>query len=450
MGRLNALRDFILSRPAMICLVLLACAVTVIRAETAGLFLFVFITLFNLIVCDELIASTLPFLLMSAFMIKCFDSFNTYIKLVGFIPLVAFLLISHFFLYPKPIKVGSTVWSLIGVTVAVTLGGVGSISAKEYFSLTSIYYILGLGAAMLVCYIIAYSYLETTDRADLHRTLAYVMYLLGIFSCAMVLLHYIVNYETVLQKRSILEPQWRNNISTFIMLCMPFGFYLSVKEPRCIIPALLTMPCLVLTSSRGGLVFGAVEFLLCCIYVLYADKKHRARNLITFFVCGCALILLSGDIIAFISKTLARFELSSLESDPRAGFIQRAIEDYKSSPVFGKGIGYMGNMDIYKSRTFAANWYHSYPFQVIGSFGTVGILAFGYQFFRRSRVFWSRVSFFTLAVYISYIGLFMMSLVNPGEFCPIPYEFLVVFMFAVIERRSPCSKERVLFQPKQR
>lgn len=449
MGRLNALRDFIMSKPAMVALVLLACLVTVTGQETLGLFVFIVITVFNLLVCDELLASTLPFLLISTFMNKCFDSFDKYIKIAWIIPFVVLLIVAHFVLYRKPIKAGSTVWSLIGVSVAVTMGGIGSITLKEYFSLTSVYYMAGLGVGMLLCYILVYSYLESTERADLHRTFAYIMYLVGIFACAMILMHYLVNIQKVIENRSILEFQWRNNISTVIMLTMPFGFYLSVKSPHCIIPALLTMPCLALSSSRGGLVFGAVEFLFCIIYILYADKAHRNRNLITIGICALGLILLSGDIIAFISKTLTRFEISSLENDPRAGFIQRAIEDYQNCPIFGRGIGYMGNMDIYASKKFAANWYHSYPFQVIGSFGTLGILAYGYQFFRRSRVFWSRISYFTLAVYISYIGVFMMSLVNPGEFCPVPYEFMVVFMFAVIEHRSPCNKEKVLFTPKK-
>ena len=41
-----------------------------------------------------------------------------------------------------------------------------------------------------------------------------------------------------------------------------------------------------------------------------------------------------------------------------------------------------------------------------------------------------------------------MSLVNPGEFCPVPYELLVVMMFAIIERNCPVNKYTVLFGKK--
>lgn len=442
---LEDLRSALLSKPYMFALLALACVITVTGVEFYGLIAFVCIVVFTLIVCDELIATTLPFLLASAIMIKCFDSFDTYIKLAPLAPVVVLAIIIHFILYPKPVKTGSTIWSLLAVTFAVTLGGVGSISSKEYFSLTSLYYIVGLGAAMVLVYIIAYSCLENSDKVVIHRTFSFIMFIVCLFSCLMVILHYAVNIKDVIASRSILEPQWRNNVSTFIILTMPFVFYLSLKNYFYIIPAFITMPCLALTSSRGGLLFGAVEFMLCCIYIIYADKKNRVKTLLILTVCGFAVIIYAGDIITFISKTISRFDSDMINKDPRTGFIRRAVEDFRACPVFGRGIGYMGNRDIYPSRKFAANWYHSAPFQVIGSFGTAGILAFGYQFIRRNIVFWSKITYFSLAVFISYIGMFMMSLVNPGEFCPVPYELMIVIMFALIERHCPQNREIILF-----
>lgn len=448
MNSLARLRGFLLSKPFMLICVLLGCVTTLTGIEFYAVLGFVALILFILVVSDELIATTLPFLVLCCFAVKCYDSFSTYIKVIWLAPLCVAAFVLHFVLYRKPFKVGSSIWSLIAVTVAVVVGGIGEITAKDYFSLTSIYYILGLGVGMIIVYIIAYSYFNDTDKTDVRRKFAYIMYLTGIFACLIVLLHYAQNFGKVMETRSILEPQWRNNISTIIMLTMPFGFYLSIRQPHCFAAALLSMPCLMLTSSRGGLLFGAAEFVLCCIYILYTDKKHRARNLVVFTVCGCALILASGDIIAFISKTLARFE--TINDEPRAALIQRAVEDFKSNPLFGRGIGYMGNRDIHPSKKFAACWYHSSPFQIIGSFGIVGIAGFGYQFFRRNQIFWSKITYYTLAVYISYLGILMMSLVNPGEFCPVPYELIVVVMFALIEHNCPKSKERILFGGKEK
>ena len=56
----------------------------------------------------------------------------------------------------------------------------------------------------------------------------------------------------------------------------------------------------------------------------------------------------------------------------------------------------------------------------------------------------------TLAVLaMSYGGILLVSMTNPGEFCPFPYEMLVVMLFAVAERyqdekrlRSAKTKKR--------
>lgn len=431
-----------LSEPYMIILFVISCIITLTGTEFTGLLGFAAIILFTLIICYELIATTLPFLLMCCFMIKCFDSFSTYIKIVWLAPFCAAIIISHFFIYPKPIKAGFGLYAQLAVTAAVMLGGVGTISAKEYFSLMSIYYMLGLGIGMVLIYLISYSYFESTEKVDVHRYFAKIMFIVYLYSVFVVLSYYIINIKTVMETRSILEPQWRNNISTFIMLTMPFAFYLSLKKSPCLIAALLSMPCLLLTSSRGGLLFGGCEFVLCCIYLLYADKKHRTRNFTILAVCAMGVIALSGDIVVFISKTLSRFE--TINDEPRAKLIQRALEDFRSNLPFGRGIGYLGNRDIHPSKKFAACWYHSSPFQIIGSFGCAGVIAFVFQFITRNRIFWSRVSYFTLATYISYAGILMMSLVNPGEFCPLPYELLVVMMFAIIERSCPVNHERTL------
>ena len=63
-------------------------SITVTGTEFYGLLVFVCIVCFNLIVSDELISTTLPFMLASAVMIKCFDSFDTYIKLAPLAPFV--------------------------------------------------------------------------------------------------------------------------------------------------------------------------------------------------------------------------------------------------------------------------------------------------------------------------------------------------------------------------
>ena len=82
------------------------------------------------------------------------------------------------------------------------------------------------------------------------------------------------------------------------------------------------------------------------------------------------------------------------------------------------------------------NWYHMMIPQVVGSLGLVGVAAYGLQLSLRVYTIFRRTSVFKLAMGVSYAGLFLMSQVNPGEFCPIPYAFLAVLLFVMAELRD--------------
>ena len=138
---------------------------------------------------------------------------------------------------------------------------------------------------------------------------------------------------------------------------------------------------------------------------------------ITFFV---------KPILDFVTPILVR--LSGGDSI-REGLIHRAVQDFKSNILFGRGLGYKGNSDVHNPAEFAICWYHSSPFQVIGSFGLVGVTAFAYQL-------WKRITHFNITLFIAYAGLFLMSLVNPGEFCPIPYGLMATLLFIICDKNN--------------
>lgn len=66
--------------------------------------------------------------------------------------------------------------------------------------------------------------------------------------------------------------------------------------------------------------------------------------------------------------------------------------------------------------------------------GIVGILAYVYQFIKRMFLLWRKPTLFNMTVFLSYVSLELMSLVNPGIFCPIPYLLIVTIFFVVVER----------------
>ena len=65
--------------------------------------------------------------------------------------------------------------------------------------------------------------------------------------------------------------------------------------------------------------------------------------------------------------------------------------------------------------------------------GVVGVIAYGVQLADRIRILKKKWSPEAAVLSLSFFGIFLMSMTNPGEFCPMPNEFLVMAMFALIE-----------------
>ena len=217
-----------------------------------------------------------------------------------------------------------------------------------------------------------------------------------------------------------------------MMFFMPIPFYYALSKNRFFVFfGFLFYLAIVMTGSRGGLIMGGIELALCCLFVSVYDKPLRY---VTFLLCAAGLVFLAmnTDLVLRIFSFSGDSALIS-KDEPRFQSMFRAVKDFLANPVFGKGLGYSGNVDLYNPVKGAANWYHMMPFQIIGSLGLVGALAYGYQFFGRIRLIFQKPSPSALTLGLSYAGILLMSMVNPGEFCPIPYELLAVLLFIFLE-----------------
>jgi hypothetical protein len=66
--------------------------------------------------------------------------------------------------------------------------------------------------------------------------------------------------------------------------------------------------------------------------------------------------------------------------------------------------------------------------------GMVGVVAYLYNLFVRARIYKKRKNPLNMTFLLSYGGLFLMSQVNPGEFCPVPYAMIAVILFIFMEK----------------
>lgn len=449
-NKILTLRKFLLSKTFMIIQLLVAVSFVIMRELPAfqgldryallgyGVVALGLITCINLVICDDIISTLLPFLLATAISIQCYDSFDFFLPFLWLVPIPVVAFFFHMIVYRKKFKWGETWKGVAAVAVAVTLGGLGKITAPEYLNLSALYHTFGLGIGMLIVYFIMNShYKATSEYYVLRFHFSFAMTMLGVFCVFMIFNHYILNWESFIEKLTPLDFQWRNNVSTFLMLTMPFTFFLSVKKYPFIFLGYLQYAAILFTGSRGGALAGAAELALCLFAVVYSDRKNRKKTLIMIAAAVVVVLtLFTKPLIEFFVPVIMRIE----SVDVRAGLMSRAIEDFKSNILFGRGLGYMGNTDVHNPAKFALCWYHSAPFQVIGSFGLVGVAAFGFQFFIRMKTVWKRVTHFNITLFIAYAGLFLMSLVNPGEFCPMPYGMVATLFFIICEKNNIAAK----------
>ena len=460
---LEKLRAFLLSERWMAILFCLAGVFTSLSAyfpdkqyEVIGTIVFAYIVGFCICISNDIMAGLAPFSLTSLVAIKCYDSFDVFMGYIWYMVPIVFLLLFHLIAYRRRLTTkGSQFKPILFVSIAILLGGIGFITAKEYFAPTSLYHMVGLGVGMLFLYAYFYSHLDAKRNYSLIDFVTKVMVLTGCFASFMVVSYYLININEVIDRSGLLYIQWRNNCSTVLMITIPFAFFLANKKSYATVFGFFFYFALLLTGSRGGMLFGSIEIVMCIVmYMLY----DRRRKLAYAIICACILfgfLAFAPQITSFLGYTLDRL-FSALndflvgeQNEVRVRHFARGIQDFLNHPIFGTGLGYMGNRDVHASKEFALCWYHCAPIQVAASFGLVGIGTYLYQFIKRNLLIWKKPTLFNMTIFLSYISLEMMSLVNPGVFCPIPYLLYVTLFMVLVEKCDGEFQEKIIVRKKK-
>ncbi len=411
---------------------ILAAIFYILKLEVVGAIVLVAIILFILITHRDTMPTLFPFLLVCVLPLRMYGSGEVWLKLLPLIAIVVPCLIFHFVYYRPKFSLGKMFFPYLAVSVAITLGGLFVVSPKNYFSPTSLYYIVGLGFGMLGLYVLLNAHIATAEKKyDLTDNITKIMLWFGGFLTLMVLVHFIENIEITITNGELVSPQMSNNLSTNLLITMPFAFYYSKKckyHTAMFMFGTLQYIAMIGTGSRGGILIGSIMFVLCVIYSMYindkVDRKFMVACVICLFIIGITFVIVKFDSI------IETLEIK--QGEARLNLIRYAIRNFKNNPVFGVGLAHQGY--YYHPQQGGLYWYHSSPLQVIASMGVVGILSYGYQFVARLRMLSKKRNIFTACAMLSFFGLELMSVVNPGIFCPLPYALTMVIIFIVVEK----------------
>ena len=439
-----------------------ACTVALFQWEVNGAILFAYVASAALILSSRLTDAMLPAMLLSVFVTRCYKSADVFLEKLPWMLPVAVAILLHFVIYRdkyrENLDIGPSLWGLLAVAFAVTFGGLGTISASEYFAGGSLFYVFGLGFGMVLFYLIVKANLTHGSANEVVK----ILYLAGLLACVCVLRLYITDLLFDMRAQDKHYFQSSNNLSTFLMLAMPMPMFYASKRHVHLLSVLLVYGCILLTGSRGGLLMGTLEFFI--ILLVFACRKQSKTGL--RLLCGGTFAVVFGAILLFPAQWMTFLKIpfdannSSAQTyvtalkgyifadgDARIQLLGRMKIDLRSNPLFGAGIGYKGNTDLYRPAKGAMNWYHMWIAQVVGGLGIVGILAYGYQLLHRVVIFFRNRSLVNLVLFLSYLGLFLMSQVNPGEFCPMPYAALAMTYFVIMEMEEPPKIEKMEKKP---
>ncbi|MCQ2551541.1 MAG: O-antigen ligase family protein [Clostridia bacterium] len=416
---------------------------SVVGIAVMGVFLSI-----NLIFCEDILATTLPFLLMILMTVQSYKDLSVYAQDAWVGVLVIVCLVAHLIIYAKPIRIGRSFLGLCLVTLATAMGGVGTIASEEYFSPLSLYYTYGLGLGMLLVYVIVKSQSYGINGPSPLKKFGRVLYVTGMFAAFMVFLYYYQHPGIFDDGFAIPFIAYRNYLSSVLLITMCVPCYYAIRSDMHILSILFMYCAMIMTGSRSGLFFGAMLLLGCIVYLFKYNKKKRRVYFMVLLVAGIPFVIMCFSIVQALFS--ARFVDGTLIywQDSRISFFERALADFFKNPFFGVGLGYQGNADIFVGVPGSMVFYHNYVAQIIGSMGCLGILAYSVLMYDRLSILTKRFSARTATFIMGYAGIFLMSMTNPGEFSPLPYEMLAVMIFTLIEsepivERNPNTGRRL-------
>jgi hypothetical protein len=391
------------------------------------------IVIWLLAACPDLLAPVCPFFMAFLMSTQCYGQLSDFLPCAALVPPLVLALLWHFAVWPVTLRLGRSGMGLALVSIATLLGGCDVISRKQAVEPLSLYYTLGLGVGMLVLYVLFRSHLTEKRTYDLHRRFAGIFCALGMCMALAVLLAYLKAWLANGAVVGVLYLSYRNFATSVLLTALPMPFYLSLKHRGHLVTGGVMALALALTGSRSALLFGAVILALCGVYLMRHGVISRRCLTALAVAAGIAVLAAGPVVLQWVLHSRMGEDIQDSNSD-RLQFLARAVDDFLRHPVFGIGLCSTRNADVFSGVEGSMVFYHNSVAQVMGSMGLVGIVAYG-------RLLHDRIALlreggrdpFMQALAVSYLGMVLISLCNPGEFCPFPNAAMMVMLFAQAE-----------------
>ncbi len=214
-----------------------------------------------------------------------------------------------------------------------------------------------------------------------------------------------------------------NNIGCAVAMCLPGPLFLAVKEKKygwCyLLCAFAILAALILTQSRGSILFGGIVFLAGIVLMfVFSDKKQRIRYLI---ICACFAVFAAVFCAIFWEKLFKLFESLPLDdffnSNGRAEIYKGGLKQFTGHPVFGVGFYGIEELNVFlwghlPEGAFLPARYHDTYVQLLASGGIFALACYIFHRAETMIVFFRRPSREKIFLFLSVAALILTSIVD--------------------------------------
>ncbi len=210
-----------------------------------------------------------------------------------------------------------------------------------------------------------------------------------------------------------------NNLGALLTMMIPFPFQMACNSKKSWLWYLCAVTFLIgvmLTCSRGSMVFAVGIYILSGLVVMFKSRNRRVAltvNGITFGVLLLLFLIFYQQILQLFNQMFTN-SMSIMEriNGYKAGF-QQFLED----PIFG-GTFYPLNTKLYhwanveSLTSFIPPRWHNTFVQLAASCGVAGLVAYGYHRVQTIQLLLRKPTTEVVYIYISILALLLMSLLD--------------------------------------
>lgn len=433
----RAMRKFITTDFYFIIVTAIVTAAWILQSAQLGFIGLIAISSIALLFADDIVPFTIN--IFGAVLMIYDSEVSTFIDMWWvFIPLgIALIVFIARNVKGKRFRLGKMFFPQLAVTVALFIGGLGVVEKDDY--MRALPTIIALGVGVLAVYLLYVNFAKRDEHRDYGLMFAKILMYIGIAVC-IELIFCIVRSGLAPSEwnRSYWDTGWgnRNNIATFLLFTAPMCLYLATRYKHTgwiyILIGIAQYACLIMTFSRGGILFGAIGGVVGLI-LLIVKAPSKKRMLITIGVIVLAIAVFAVIFRDKISDMLESLMSRGTGLSGRDKLYEEAWELFLEHPILGVGMGYVGTGPS-SLTTMQMYLFHSTFYQVVACMGIVGLACYLYYYGARLFILFRGIKHkFNLFILVAWIGFEGYSMVDTGTMVPFPNMMLVIVTMLLLE-----------------